>query len=148
MDRSARVRRHVPCLPADGSSARRPGARSDARAGEELFGVIALRRPDVATATLALVFAVYVFADAFLDFVLAERDRESRWMLGLAGALSIILGIMLLANTAAGASAAIWTIGIYAIIYGVAIFALGMRVLAEAQHVRELRGPGPAVPST
>ncbi len=175
-----------------------------------VFGVIALRRPDVAAYTLALVFAVYVFADAFLDFVLAERfgragmrwgwyvfaglasialgvvaisvprltvvilvllvglraivfgtfelvtaiswgPRESRWMLGLAGVLSLTLGIMLLASTVAGPAAAMWTIGIYAISYGVALFALGIRVLAEARHVREeLPGPGagPAVPST
>lgn len=170
-----------------------------------VFGIIALRRPDVAATTLAIVFAVYVFADAFLDFVLAERlgragmrwgwyvfaglasvalgvlavavpaltavflvllvglraivlgtfemvaafswdDLESRWILGLTGGLSVTLGIVLLASTAAGGAAAIWTIGIYAIVYGVALFALGMRVIAGFRYPRRLQGP--AAPAT
>ena len=49
-------------------------------------------------------------------------------MLGLAGVLSIILGVLLFSSPSAGLLAWAWLIGIYAIVYGVLYIAAGIRL--------------------
>lgn len=153
-----------------------------------IFGVIVVRSPNMAASALVILFAIYAFVDAVLDFfVAARRGRaglrwgwylfegiasvaigvlalafpgmtivlavlligiralvlgtvelaaafsgkgfEPRWLIGLAGALSILFGILLLARPAAGALALMWMVGAYALVFGVALFALGLRLL-------------------
>jgi uncharacterized membrane protein HdeD (DUF308 family) len=171
-----------------------------------LFGIIALRNPHAAVAALAIVFAVYAFADGVLDFVLAARlgragqrwgwylfegivsvalgvialafpkltfvalvlivglraialgvfelgaafaweEFDARWLLGITGVLSLVLGILLLASPVIGAAALIWTIGVYAIVFGVGLFAVGLRMLSAARHEAMLPKP-PAATAT
>lgn len=165
-----------------------------------IFGIIALRSPDIAAGAFVVVFAIYAMADGILDFVIAERlgragarwgwyllegiasialgiialayprvtllaavlliglraivvgvfelvatfsweGLESRWLLGLTGVLSIVLGILLLASPAAGAVALLWTIGIYAIVFGVMLFALGLRTLRLEHEAERIHHP-------
>lgn len=165
-----------------------------------IFGIIALRSPHVVAKAFVIVFAIWAFADAILDFVLAgQRGRagerwgwyvfeglvsvalgvialafpaitfltlvlligiraivmgilevvaafswegaESRWLLGITGVLSIMLGILLLGSPAVGGVALLWTIGIYAIVFGVMLFALGLRMLSTERHVEQMHRP-------
>jgi uncharacterized membrane protein HdeD (DUF308 family) len=154
-----------------------------------IFGVIVVRSPNLAASALVIVFAIYAFVDATLDFFMAARRGraglrwgwylfegiasvalgvlalafpgmtfflavlligiralvlgilelaaafsgkgvlEPRWLIGLAGALSILFGILLLARPAAGALALLWMVGAYALVFGVVLFALGLRML-------------------
>jgi CPA1 family monovalent cation:H+ antiporter len=164
------------------------------------FGIIMLRSPRAAVSALVIVFAIYAFADALLDFTMAARlgragqrwgwylfegivsvalgvialaypgvtllalvlfvalraiilgvielaaafsgeAADHRWLLGLTGALSVILGIVLLASPVAGGLALIWAIGVYAIVFGVALFALGLRLISEERHEKQMHGP-------
>ena len=162
-----------------------------------VFGVIVLRNPTLAATTLVILFAVYAFIDAGMDFFTAARRGraglrwgwfvfegivsvalgvlalalpgmtiflavlliglralvlgtlelaaafsgkavESRWLIGIAGAVSILFGILLLARPAAGAVALLWMIGAYALVFGVLLFGLGLRMLwtgHEETHV-------------
>jgi uncharacterized membrane protein HdeD (DUF308 family) len=167
-----------------------------------VFGVIALRAPNVAAGAFVIVFAIYAFADGILDFFLAAQlgrsghrwgwylfegiatiavgvialaypgitlltlvllvgiraitlgifelvgafsgeGVDSRWLLGITGVLSIVLGVLLLVSPAAGGLALLWTIGVYAIIYGVMFFAIGVRTLSAERHESHLRQPAP-----
>jgi uncharacterized membrane protein HdeD (DUF308 family) len=162
------------------------------------FGIIALRSPHAAAATIVLIFAIFAFADGALDFLLAARlgragqrwgwylfegvvsvalgvialaypgvtllalvllvalraiilgvielvaafsweAIDSRWLLGLTGVLSIVLGIVLLGAPVAGGMALIWAIGIYAIVAGVALFVVGLRLISSERHERHER---------
>jgi hypothetical protein len=67
----------------------------------------------------------------------------SRWLLGITGVLSIVLGILLLASPAVGGLALLWTIGVYAIIYGVMCFAFGLRTLGLSRHHAHPSQPTP-----
>ena len=160
-----------------------------------IFGLIALRYPSAAAGAFVIVFAVFAFADAILEFVVARtlgrvgarwgwyvfaalvsiaagvvalaypritflvlvllvgaraivmgaleiaaaaswRGRDSRWMLALAGALSIILGILLFASPGVGGLALLWTIGVYAIVLGIMLVTLGAQLIYRERHHR------------
>jgi uncharacterized membrane protein HdeD (DUF308 family) len=165
-----------------------------------IFGVIAIRSPHILASVLVIVFAIYAFADAILDFVIAGQLRsagqrwgwyvfeglasvalgvialaypgltlltlmllvglraiavgvfelvaafsseghESRWLLGLTGVVSIMLGILLLGSPVTGGVILLWTIGVYAIIFGVMLFALGLRILSAERREASLHRP-------
>jgi uncharacterized membrane protein HdeD (DUF308 family) len=152
-----------------------------------IFGIIALRYPSTAAGAFVIIFAVFAFADAILEFWVAGtlgrmgqrwgwyvfgalvsiaagvialaypratffaivilvaaraivtgfmelgaaiswRTLDSRWLLGLTGVLSIIFGILLFASPSAGAIALLWTIGVYAIAFGILLVGLGVGI--------------------
>jgi uncharacterized membrane protein HdeD (DUF308 family) len=95
-------------------------------------GVLALVMPGMTLIALVLLVALRAFAFGVLEIVAAFSwaGAEHRWMLGLTGALSVVLGGLLLASPSAGAVALIWTIGIYAIVFGIALFAAGLHMLS------------------
>jgi len=158
------------------------------------FGIVALRSPGIAAGALVVVFAVYAFADAVLDFTLASQlgragerwgwyllaglvsvtlgvvalaypgvslltavfviavysiihgilgiatafsweGADSRWLLGLAGVLGVLLGLLLLGSPVAGGVALLWTIGVFAICWGAALLVFGVRVLNAERRV-------------
>jgi len=53
---------------------------------------------------------------------------------GLSGVLSIVLGILLFMSPAQGGLALLWTIGVYAIVFGVMLLVLGVRMATSGGH--------------
>jgi uncharacterized membrane protein HdeD (DUF308 family) len=85
------------------------------------------------TTAIALVYIVAAWAiiTGFFEIVAAFEWRQvvsDTWMLGFAGVLSIILGVLLFSSPGAGLLAWAWLIGIYAIVYGVLYIAAGIRL--------------------
>jgi uncharacterized membrane protein HdeD (DUF308 family) len=95
------------------------------------LGVVALVYPGVTLLALVFIVALRAIAMGVLELAAAfSLDWfDSRWLLGLTGVLSIILGILLFASPGAGGLALLWTIAVYAIIIGVALIAQGMRLV-------------------
>jgi uncharacterized membrane protein HdeD (DUF308 family) len=165
-----------------------------------IFGIIAMRSPNLVAGAFVIVFAIYAFADGILDFVIAGQmgragqpwgwhvfeglvsvalgvialvfpgitlltiilliglraivmgilevvaafsweGAESRWLLGITGVLSIMLGILLLGSPVVGGAVILWTIGVYAVVFGVMLFALGLRMLSTERHVEQMHRP-------
>jgi len=112
------------------------------------LGIVALVYPGVTL--LALVFLVGLRAMMLGTFEIAAafswNEFDSRWLLGITGVLSIILGILLIASPTAGGLALLWTIGVYAVIFGAMLFALGLRMVSaerrEAQLHHSAHSPG------
>jgi uncharacterized membrane protein HdeD (DUF308 family) len=100
------------------------------------LGVVALAYPGLTLVALALLVGLRAVMIGIFDLAatFSWREIESRWLLGLTGVLSLVLGFMLLASPVAGGAALIWTIGIYGLVFGVALFALGLRMLSAARH--------------
>jgi uncharacterized membrane protein HdeD (DUF308 family) len=55
----------------------------------------------------------------------------------LAGILSIIFGVALVANPAAGALAVVWIIGIYALVFGLMMIVLAFRLRGLPGHMQK-----------
>jgi uncharacterized membrane protein HdeD (DUF308 family) len=165
-----------------------------------IFGIIAMRSPNLVAGAFVIVFAIYAFADGILDFVIAGQmgragqpwgwhvfeglvsvalgvialvfpgitlltiilliglraivmgilevvaafsweGAESRWLLGITGVLSIMLGILLLGSPVVGGAVILWTIGVYAVVFGVMLFALGLRMLSTERRVEQMHRP-------
>ena len=111
------------------------------------LGIIALAYPGITLLAVillvgirAIIMGVFELAAAF-----SWEEVDSRWLLGITGVLSIVLGIMLLGSPAAGGLVLLWTIGVYAVIFGVMLFALGVRMLSTERHEAHLHRPAATV---
>jgi uncharacterized membrane protein HdeD (DUF308 family) len=108
-----------------------------------LIGVLFVLLPMIATATYAflsiLMLAVWSIITGLFEVMAAVRLRkeiEGEWLLGLSGAISLLLGIgivaLVLPNPAATMLSAAWLIAIYAFIVGVALVAQAIRLKSKA----------------
>ncbi len=102
-------------------------------------GVIAFLFPGLAAIVLVFVFAIWAIITGLLELVTAIRLRReitNEWALGLAGVVSIILGIILVVNPGAGLIGLVWAIAGYAIIFGILMIVLAIRTGQFADRAR------------
>jgi uncharacterized membrane protein HdeD (DUF308 family) len=94
-------------------------------------GVIAVLLPGYAAQALVLIIAAWAVITGTIEIVMAVRLRRvidnEIWM-ALAGAASIIFGIVLVLFPAAGAVSLVWLIGSFAIAFGGFLIILGWRL--------------------
>ena len=94
-------------------------------------GVVAFVIPGITALVLLLLIAAWAIVTGVFEIAAAIQLRKyitGEWMLALAGVASIIFGILLCLNPSAGALAVVWLIGAYAIVFGVLLIALGLRL--------------------
>jgi uncharacterized membrane protein HdeD (DUF308 family) len=94
-------------------------------------GVVALIYPDLATLVLVYMIASWAVFTGVLEIAAAVRLRHeitNEWMLALGGVLSIGAGVLLFLQPAAGSLAIIWIIAGYALIFGILLVILGIRL--------------------
>ncbi len=73
-----------------------------------------------------------------------RRELEGEWLLALAGALSIVFGVILFVAPDAGIVALLWIIGFYAIVFGTLLIALGARLRSWRREPPAPSEPMPA----
>ena len=94
-------------------------------------GVFAIARPGLAGLALILVLAAWAIVTGILEIAAAIRLRReitNDWMLGFAGFLSIVLGVLLVFQPATGGLVVTLMIGAYALIFGILLVVLGFRL--------------------
>jgi uncharacterized membrane protein HdeD (DUF308 family) len=94
-------------------------------------GVIALLFPAYAATVLVLLIAAWSIVTGVFEIVMAIRLRQQitgEFWLGLAGAASILFGVVLLLFPAAGALSLVWLIGSFALVFGIFLAILGWRL--------------------
>ena len=94
-------------------------------------GVVALIWPYLATAVLLGIIAAWAIITGVFEIAAAirlRREINNEWLLMLGGLLSILFGVALILQPAAGGVALIWLIGAYQLIFGVLLIALGFRL--------------------
>ena len=94
-------------------------------------GIVAILWPGLATVVLLAMISAWAVLTGALEIVAAirlRREISNEWLLIAGGLLSIGLGVLLILQPAAGGLALIWTIGAYALLFGVLLIVLGFRL--------------------
>jgi uncharacterized membrane protein HdeD (DUF308 family) len=94
-------------------------------------GLITLLMPGVTALVLLFFIAFWAIATGAMQIVGAIRLRkeiDNEWMLVAGGALSILFGVVLLAQPAAGALGLLFVIGAYALVYGAILIGFALRL--------------------
>jgi uncharacterized membrane protein HdeD (DUF308 family) len=100
-------------------------------------GILTFIWPGMTAIVLLAFIAAWSLVMGIFQIIAAVRLRKSiekEWLLGLSGLLSIIFGVLMLINPGAGALAVIWVIGAYAILFGVLLVALGVKLRSRTHH--------------
>lgn len=92
---------------------------------------VAITMPGLTLLALVLFIGIWAIARGVLDLVGAVRLRKviaGEWLLALAGAMSIVFGLLVFFFPAAGAFGIAWLLGAYAAAWGVVLIALGVQL--------------------
>ena len=103
-----------------------------------LIGILAIIWPGITVMAVIVIIAFWALLTGLLEIIAAVRLRheiKGEWMLGLAGIISILFGIVLFANPGAGAVVLIWLVGIYAIVFGISMILLGLKLRQHAAGI-------------
>jgi uncharacterized membrane protein HdeD (DUF308 family) len=96
-----------------------------------LAGIAAIAWPGLTAIALVMIIAAWAIMKGVFEIVAAielRKEIDNEWLLGLAGVVSILFGIVLFARPGEGALALIWVIGFFAIARGALLIMLGMRL--------------------
>lgn len=107
-----------------------------------IFGVLTWREPELSVTLLIVFFGAYIAIWAIATDVLQilagirlRKQIQGEWLLVLGGLASVIFGIFLMAQPVAGALTMAWLIALYAVVFGVVLVFLALRVRAFGQHM-------------
>lgn len=95
------------------------------------LGMITLISPAAVAVASVVLIGVWAIATGILELVAALQLRshiDNEIWLGLSGIVSMVFGVVLLAQPGAGLLALVWIIGGYAILFGCLLIVLSLRV--------------------
>ena len=96
-----------------------------------LAGLLAFVMPGITALGLLILIAAWAIATGVMELMAAVRLRKiitNEWLLVLAGIASVVFGVLLLFQPAAGALALIWLIGAWALVFGILLMILAFRM--------------------
>jgi uncharacterized membrane protein HdeD (DUF308 family) len=97
-------------------------------------GLLTFFWPGMTALVLLAFIAAWALVMGVFQIVAAIRLRkviEGEWLLALSGLLSVFFGALMLLNPGVGALAVIWIIASYAVVFGVLLIALGLRLKGD-----------------
>jgi len=100
-------------------------------------GLVTFVWPGLTALVLLYIIAAWALITGVLELIAAFRLRRAirdEWWLVLGGVASLLFGVVLLAAPAAGALALVWLIAAYAIVFGVLMVALALRLHGMGQR--------------
>jgi len=96
-----------------------------------IAGVLTFIFPGITAFWLLILIASWAIVRGIFEIVAAiqlRKELTNEWMLIIGGAFSIIFGVLLFLNPAAGALAVVWLIGAYAAAFGIMMIVLAFRL--------------------
>lgn len=98
-------------------------------------GIVTLTMPGM-TALVLLYFiafwAITIGAMQIAGAIRLRKEIDNEWMLIASGIISVLFGLIMLMNPGAGALGLLFVIGVYAVIYGIVLITLAMRLRRHA----------------
>jgi len=94
-------------------------------------GIVTFVSPGLTALALLYVIAAWAIIRGVFEIIAAihlRKELENEWLLGLSGVLSVGLGVLLIVSPGAGALALLWWIGGFAIVAGILMILLGLRL--------------------
>ena len=92
-------------------------------------GIATFLYPGITAQVLVFLVGLWAILTGIFEVVAGfELPIARDWLLALAGAVSIIFGVLVFVNPVGGALAVVWLIGIYALVFGVTLLVLGIRL--------------------
>ena len=117
-----------------------------------IAGCLAFFIPGLTALALVYLIGGWAIATGVLSIVAAVRLRKhitGEWVMVLSGVLSIIFGVLLFAFPGPGALAVLIWIGAYAVVFGIMLISLGVRLRKIARGADPHgRGRGHGLPPT
>jgi len=104
------------------------------------LGVLTFAKPAAMGEALVYVIGFWAIVTGLLEIVAAIHLRDvvsGEWLMGLSGALSVLFGVLVVAQPNAGALALVYIFGFYAILSGVSQIGLGFRLRGLGEDVRK-----------
>ena len=101
-------------------------------------GILTFVWPGITALVLILFIGAWALVTGIFEIIGAIRLRkeiDDEWMLILSGVLSVLFGLGVMILPGAGALALIWVIATYAIIFGVLMIALALRLRKHSQAI-------------
>ncbi len=106
-----------------------------------LAGILAFALPQAAALAFLYLVAAWAIVTGVLEILAAVRLRqeiEGEWVLIISGAVSVVFGLLLAVLPGVGILSLVWLIGAYAVMFGVLLIALALRV-RETPRVHRLQ---------
>lgn len=103
-----------------------------------IVGIYTFIYPGITTIALLYLIAAWAIVRGIFEIITAiqlRKEIRNEWVLIIGGVISILFGVVLVANPAAGALAMVWVIGAYALVFGVLMIALAFRVRGVSQRL-------------
>jgi uncharacterized membrane protein HdeD (DUF308 family) len=100
-------------------------------------GIVTFIWPGMTALVLLMFIAAWAVVMGIFQIVAAIRLRKeikNEWLLGLSGVLSVLFGIIMFVQPGAGALAVIWVIAAYAIVFGILLIWLGLRLKKRSER--------------
>lgn len=108
-----------------------------------VFGVLTFGWPRITALVLILLIAAWAIITGIVEIaaaIILRKELEGEWMLVLGGILSLALGVLLAIFPEAGAVAVAWLIGAYAVLFGVLLIALALRLRGWLERLERVAG--------
>ena len=101
------------------------------------IGVLTFASPGTTAVAVTLLVGIYAIATgvARLGAAYTLGNLRNTWLLGLAGLVSVVFGVLLIASPGDGVLAVLWLIGYYAILAGIVAIAFGLRMRGIGKDV-------------
>jgi uncharacterized membrane protein HdeD (DUF308 family) len=101
-------------------------------------GVLSFAWPGVTALALLYLIAAWAILTGVVEIIAAidlRKQIPNEWALGLSGALSVIFGVLVAFQPDTGALAVVWIVGAYAVLFGITLIALAVRMRSMGKQL-------------